>query len=55
MSETRTEGFTSLTDFGSKLVDFLKGPTLYSTFSTLDKRLIKKMMITVSIVNNCSQ
>ena len=54
MSENTIGRFNSLSDFNEKLNGLLKGPTLFSTFSKLDKKLTKKIMITVSIVNNCT-
>ena len=53
MSEVNTTSFTSMSDFTDKLVSLFKGPTFYSAFSKLDKKLTKKIMITLSIANNC--
>jgi len=54
MSEGTIGRFNSLSDFNAKLNGLIKGPTFYSAFSKLDKKLTKKIMITVSIVNNCT-
>jgi hypothetical protein len=54
MSENIMGRFNSLSDFNAKLAGLFKGPTFYATFGNLDKRLTKKIMITVSIVNNCT-
>ena len=53
MSAVKTTAFTSALDFNRKFLNLFKGPTFYSAFSKLDKRLIKKIMITSSIANNC--
>ena len=53
MSEVNTTAFTSASDFKNKLIGLFKGPTFYSAFSKLDKKLTKKIMITLSIANNC--
>ena len=45
--------FTSFSDFVQKLFRLFKGPTFLSTFINLDKKLREKIMITVSIANNC--
>ena len=53
MSEVNTTAFTSASDFKNKLVNLFKGPTFYSAFSKLDKKLTRKIIIAVSIANNC--
>ena len=53
MSEVKITAFTSASDFSNKLISLFKGPTFYSAFSKLYKRLVKKIMITSSIANNC--
>jgi hypothetical protein len=50
-----TNRFTSLADFRSKFYSLFKGPGFYSTFTNLDDKLRKKIMITVSIANNCTE
>jgi len=55
MPTRETNRFSSLSDFRSKLYDLFAGPSFYSTFSNLDKKLRKKVMITVSIANNCTE
>jgi hypothetical protein len=55
MSESPKTAFTSLSDMREKFVDMFSGPTFSSTFAGLDKRLRKKIMITVSIANNCTE
>jgi hypothetical protein len=47
--------FTSLADFRSKFYSLFTGPTFYSAFTKLDDKLRKKIMITVSIANNCTE
>jgi len=47
--------FTSLADFRSKFSSLFTGPTFYSAFTKLDGKLRKKIMITVSIANNCTE
>jgi hypothetical protein len=54
MAEDQRSRFTSLWDFNAKLCSLFRGPTFYSAFTKLDRRLRKKIMITVSIVNNCT-
>ena len=53
MPEVNTLAFTSASDFKNKFINLFKGPTFFSAFSKLDKKLTKKIMITVSIANNC--
>ena len=53
MSEVRTTAFTSVPDFINKLTNLFQGPSFFSAFTQLDKRLTKKIMITSSIANNC--
>jgi precorrin-2 methylase len=55
MPADKTSTFTSLSDFKSKFYSLFRGPTFYSTFTKLDKKLRKKIMITVSIANNCME
>ena len=55
MSGDSKGAFTSLSDFSSKFTGLFQGPSFYSAFTNLDKKLRKKIMITVSITNNCSQ
>ena len=55
MATEETNRFSSLPDFRSKFYSLFKGPTFYSTFTNLDDRLRKKIMITVSIANNCTE
>jgi len=55
MPENQDNKFTSLSDFKAKLSSMFEGPTFYSTFHNLDEKLRKKIMITVSIVNNCTE
>ena len=55
MAEYQRSGFTSLSDFKAKLSSLFKGPTFYSAFTKLDRKLRKKIMITVSIANNCTE
>jgi len=50
-----TNRFSSLSDFRSKFYSLFTGPTFYSTFAKLDEKLRKKVMITVSIANNCME
>jgi hypothetical protein len=47
--------FSSLSDFRSKFYSLFTGPTFYSTFKNLEEKLRKKVMITVSIANNCTE
>jgi len=54
MRADKTSTFTSLSDFNSKFRSLFTGPTFYSTFTKLDEKLRKKIMITVSIANNCT-
>ena len=46
--------FTSFKDFNSKFFGMFKGPSFYSAFTKLDKKLVKKIMIAVSMTNECS-
>ena len=55
MKTVQGDSFTSLADFSAKLGNLFKGPTFYATFKNLDKNLREKIMITVSIANNCTQ
>ncbi len=55
MAGSKTGTFTSFSDFNSKFYSIFKGPTFYSTFTRLDKKLRKKIMIAVSVINNCSK
>ena len=55
MATEETNGFSSFPDFRAKFYSLFKGPTFYSTFANLDERLRKKIMITVSIANNCTE
>jgi hypothetical protein len=55
MAEHQTSRFTSLSDFNAKFSNLFKGPTFYSAFTKLDRKLRKKIMITVSIANNCTE
>lgn len=50
-----TNRFSSLSDFRSKFCSLFKGPSFYSTFTNLDDTLREKIMITVSIANNCTE
>jgi hypothetical protein len=54
MPAVKTSTFTSLKDFNSKFSSLFTGPTFYSAFTNLDEKLRKKVMITVSIANNCT-
>jgi hypothetical protein len=55
MPEDKANRFSSFSDFKAKLSSMFEGPTFYSTFNNLDVKLRKKIMITVSIVNNCKE
>ena len=55
MAAHKTSRFTSLSDFKSKFYSLFTGPTFYSTFTKLERKLRKKVMITVSIANNCKE
>jgi len=55
MAEYHRSGFTSPPDFKEKFSSLFKGPTFYSAFTKLDRKLRKKIMITVSIANNCTE
>ena len=53
MPEINKLKFTSLPDFIQKTYGLFKGPAFLSTFLNLDGRLREKIIITVSIANNC--
>ena len=55
MPNKETNRFSSLSDFRSKFYSLFSGPSFYSTFANLDKRLRKKVMITVSVANDCTE
>jgi len=55
MATEERNRFSSLSDFRSKFYGLFTGPSFYSTFAKLDERLRKKIMITVSIANNCTE
>ena len=53
MTEFNKIKFTSFSDFIQKTYGLFKGPTFFSTFVNLDSKLREKIIITVSIANNC--
>ena len=55
MPAEKKNAFADFSDFGSKFCDLFTGPTFYSTFANLDEKFRKKVMITVSIANNCTE
>ncbi len=55
MPTEETSRFTSMSDFKSKFYSLFTGPSFYSAFTKLDEKLRKKIMITVSIANNCTE
>jgi hypothetical protein len=55
MATEERNRFSSLSDFRSKFYGLFTGPSFHSTFAKLDERLRKKVMITVSIANNCTE
>ena len=55
MPEDKANKFASFSDFKAKLSSMFEGPTFYATFNNLDEKLRKKIMITISIVNNCKE
>ena len=55
MSEVKMRPFTSYSDFKAKFYGLFKGPSFYLTFTNLDKKLRKKIMIAVSMANDCGK
>jgi hypothetical protein len=55
MSDERTKTFAGLSDLKSKFCDLFEGPSFYSAFTKLDDKLRKKIMIAVSVANNCTE
>ena len=52
--EQKKKSFTSPIDFFIRLGAALKLPTFYATFRTVDSVLREKILLTVSIINDCS-
>ena len=55
MSQGTMRPFTSYSDFTTKFIGMFKGPSFYSLFTKLDKKLRKKIMISVSIASDCGK
>lgn len=54
MLQMKMRTFRSFVDFFSGLWSIFKGPTFLMTFLKIDKKLREKILLTVSIGNNCS-
>lgn len=46
--------FESLTDFFKRLADIFRGPTFISAFRRIDPLFREKLLLTVSMANNCA-
>jgi len=55
MAEIRTRSFVSPIDFFGKFFSIFRGPTFFTTFKTIDARLREKILLTISVANNCAQ
>jgi hypothetical protein len=53
VSSIKKRTFESGADFFIKLFDALKGPTILMTFLKVDSILREKVLLTLSISNNC--
>jgi hypothetical protein len=54
ISAIEKRSFESFADFFKKLIDIFKGPTFLMTFLKVDKILREKILLTISLSNNCS-
>lgn len=45
--------FSSFSDFFKRLFDLFRGPTFYMTFRRTDPKFREKVILTVSMANNC--
>ena len=54
MLQLEMKTFKSFLDFFSRFWSIFKGPTFLMTFLKIDKKLREKILLTVSIGNNCS-
>lgn len=53
MTTIQKRTFLSFTDFIQRFGQIFKGPTFLMTFIKVDNRLREKILLTVSIANNC--
>lgn len=54
MLKMEMKTFKSFFDFFFRFLSIFKGPTFLMTFLKIDKKLREKILLTVSIGNNCS-
>jgi len=54
MSEIKKRTFASPLDFFSKFFAMFKGESILSTFFNSDPKFREKLLLTVSIANNCA-
>jgi len=55
MTGITSRSFTSPADFFGRFFEIFRGPGFRLTFSTIKARLREKILLTVSIANNCAQ
>ncbi len=53
MSGIQMRKFNSFADFLARMADLFRGPTFLMTFLRVDPRFREKVLLTVSVVNNC--
>ena len=51
---TRLRTFESFSDFIKRLVDVFRGPSFVSVFREIDPVFREKLLLTVSMANNCA-
>ena len=54
MHKIKMRTFTSFFSFFSRLFDMFRGPSFHSAFKEIEDRLKEKVLLTVSISNNCA-
>jgi len=55
MSNIKARSFISIGDFFGKFFGIFRGPTFITTFKTIPARLREKILLTISVANNCAQ
>ncbi len=53
MQKITMRRFNNVFDFLARLVDVFRGPTFLMTLLRVDPRLREKVMLAVSVANNC--